>query len=132
MTKLINVKFKDVQKGVKFFLNGNYYIKKSKRTAYLLPKNQAFFIGLDEIVQCKEMLSYESSRKELLNFIDYNVARLDNDYCGNPRYWITQCNVNRPKGGKVYRGKKYGAGWVIQSYNINADIHDLMNEQGLY
>jgi hypothetical protein len=51
--------------------------------------------------------------------------RLDNDINGNPRYYLPvylAAEVTVRKLGAVkYRGKKYGAGWVFQTYNLQDD-----------
>jgi hypothetical protein len=54
-----------------------------------------------------------------------NFRRLDNDTNGNPRYYLPVYlapEVTARKLGAVkYRGKKYGAGWVFQTYNLQDD-----------
>lgn len=71
-----------------------------------------------------------------MEFIKYTVVRLDNDVNGNPRYYISAFElknylgvsydvlevVRKKVGAKVYRGKKYGAGYVFASYNLDADV----------
>ena len=56
-----------------------------------------------------------------------NFLRIDSDYNGNPRYYLPQYLAEeedaRPLGGKKYRGKKYGAGWVFCTYNLNSVIN---------
>jgi hypothetical protein len=56
------------------------------------------------------------------------AIRLDNDVNGNPRYYVP-CfmffalgNMYRPAFATKYRGRKYGAGWVFQSYNLVEDL----------
>ena len=55
-------------------------------------------------------------------------TRLDNDINGNPRYYVGAVafmhngEFYRPKFAKKYRGKRYGAGWVFQSYSLQSDI----------
>jgi hypothetical protein len=61
----------------------------------------------------------------------YDFHRVNNDSNGNPRYVIhflalaldydTALKVARKGGFKVYRGKEFGGGFVIQSYNIESD-----------
>lgn len=58
-----------------------------------------------------------------------SALRLDNDVNGNPRYyipvfcfWDTPCGKTRPFGAVKYRGKRYGQGWVFQSYNLLSDM----------
>ena len=56
-----------------------------------------------------------------------NFLRIDSDYNGNHRYYLPQYLAEeedaRPLGGKKYRGKKYGAGWVFSTYNLNSVIN---------
>ena len=67
------------------------------------------------------------------------ATRIDNDYNGNPRYYISACafmdngEFYRPKYARKYRGKRYGAGWVFQSYDLQGDILDclMLREEGL-
>jgi hypothetical protein len=58
-----------------------------------------------------------------------SALRLDNDVNGNPRYYIpvymftdSSGRMTRPAGAVKYRGKRYGAGWVFQSYSLENDI----------
>jgi hypothetical protein len=55
-----------------------------------------------------------------------NFRRLDNDANGNPRYYLPVYlateSAARKIGGVKYRGKKYGAGWVFQSYALQGEI----------
>jgi hypothetical protein len=60
-----------------------------------------------------------------------SAIRMDNDVNGNPRYYIpvfmfsdASGNFYRPKHVTKYRGKKYGAGWVFQSYSLENDIRE--------
>jgi hypothetical protein len=63
--------------------------------------------------------------------------RLDNDVNGNPRYYLPMFmfardngSFYRPSYATKYRGKKYGAGWVFQSYSLSNDIYEsLKNDQ---
>lgn len=65
--------------------------------------------------------------------------RMDNDINGNPRYYIAKymlpslSDVTRSNLGLVkYRGKKYGPGYVLQSYALDYDlktIHDYLVTQ---
>lgn len=61
---------------------------------------------------------------------------LDNDVNGNPRYYwscVSFCDetgaMYRPKYVNMYRGKKFGAGWVIQSYYLTDDVRRMVEEQ---
>jgi hypothetical protein len=60
-----------------------------------------------------------------------SAIRLDNDVNGNPRYYIplfmfsdASGNFYRPKYCRKYTGKKYGAGWIFQSYSLESDIRE--------
>jgi len=62
-----------------------------------------------------------------------SAIKLDNDVNGNPRYYIpvfmfsdASGNFYRPKYVTKYRGKKYGAGWIFQSYSLESDIRESM------
>jgi hypothetical protein len=68
--------------------------------------------------------------KQLAEF----AIRLDNDVNGNPRYYLSIvafCDESgkmfRPKFCTKYRGKRYGAGWVFQSYNLESDLKEAVN-----
>jgi hypothetical protein len=54
---------------------------------------------------------------------------IDNDVNGNPRYYLPVFlateSAARKTGGVKYRGKKYGAGWVFQSYDLQREIDAL-------
>jgi hypothetical protein len=54
-----------------------------------------------------------------------NFTRLDNDTNGNPRYYLpiylATESAARKLGAVKYRGKKYGAGWVFQTYNLQSE-----------
>jgi len=58
-----------------------------------------------------------------------NFKRLDNDTNGNPRYYLpiylATESAARKLGAVKYRGKKYGAGWVFQSYALQGDVDAL-------
>jgi hypothetical protein len=58
-----------------------------------------------------------------------DFRRLDNDMNGNPRYYLPIYLAGEPAvrkiGGVKYRGKKYGAGWVFQSYALQGEIDAL-------
>jgi hypothetical protein len=59
-----------------------------------------------------------------------DFTRLLNDVNGNPRYYLpiylATESAARKLGGVKYRGKKYGSGWVFQSYNLQ-DKADSLN-----
>jgi hypothetical protein len=58
-----------------------------------------------------------------------DFTRLDNDINGNPRYYLPKFMAKesdvRKLGAVQYRGKKYGAGWVFQTYNLQDDCDKL-------
>lgn len=58
-----------------------------------------------------------------------SAIRIDNDVNGNPRYyfpkfvWPDMSQKARLSAGlNMYRGKRYGAGYVMQSYSLRTDI----------
>jgi hypothetical protein len=58
-----------------------------------------------------------------------NFQKINHDANGNPRYYLpvylaTESAV-RKLGGVKYRGKRYGAGWVFQSYALQGEINAL-------
>ena len=58
-----------------------------------------------------------------------NFTRITNDVNGNPRYYLpyylaAEKSV-RKIGGTKYRGKKYGPGWVFQSYALQGEVDAL-------
>ena len=62
--------------------------------------------------------------------ITEEALRLTNCVNGNPRYYISAMMFRRAGTGDFYRpeycrkytGKRYGAGWVFTSYNLDRDI----------
>lgn len=69
--------------------------------------------------------TYGDKAKELAQ----SVIRIDNDVNGNPRYYIPifllprMDDKRRRNGGLAkYRGKRFGAGYVFQSYSIEHDL----------
>jgi hypothetical protein len=58
-----------------------------------------------------------------------DFQRIDSDVNGNPRYYLPVYLAGekavRKIGGGKYRGKKYGAGWVFQSYALQGEINAL-------
>jgi hypothetical protein len=67
--------------------------------------------------------------KTTLKLTAENFRRIDNDVNGNPRYYLpiylAAESAVRKIGGVKYRGKKYGAGWVFQSYSLQGDVDAL-------
>jgi hypothetical protein len=62
-----------------------------------------------------------------LNQSDF--TRIENDVNGNPRYYLpafmAEEKAVRKIGGVKYRGKRYGAGWVFQSYALQGEVDAL-------
>lgn len=66
-------------------------------------------------------------------------TRLDSDLNGNPRYYLPLYAIPETHADYIkdalgltkYRGKAYGAGYVIQSYNIEADALELQRLEAL-
>ena len=58
------------------------------------------------------------------------AIQLSNDVNGNPRYlvWKLAFGGARPPFADKYRGKKFGAGWVFQSYYLAHDIQLSLNK----
>jgi hypothetical protein len=63
-----------------------------------------------------------------------SAIRLDNDVNGNPRYYVPVYLFTdasgafvRPHGAVKYRGKRYGAGWVFQSYALENDVQNALS-----
>ena len=56
------------------------------------------------------------------------ALRMTNCVNGNPRYYISAMmfrrdgDFYRPNYCRKYTGKRYGAGWVFTSYNLERDI----------
>lgn len=65
--------------------------------------------------------------------IKQSAIRLNNDINGNPRYyfpryvWPKMDDKTRRNTGylSLYRGKRYGAGYVMTSYNLDGDLDTL-------
>lgn len=65
--------------------------------------------------------------KEIVNGIDF--YRIDNDFCGNPRYVVHFLNLDDDYhlahkkalrlGGAKYRAKWFGGGFVFQAYSLH-------------
>jgi hypothetical protein len=69
--------------------------------------------------------------RDISGEIAESALRLDNDINGNPRYYIPvymftneSGHMFRPKFCTKYRGKRFGAGWVFQSYSLENDIRE--------
>lgn len=82
-------------------------------------------------------MTYEQERK---------FIRLENDANGNPRYYVGSIElavlvdatteevaaVAKEAGFHKYRGKRYGAGYVVVSYNLDHDVSYLKAQIDLY
>jgi hypothetical protein len=87
---------------------------------------------LEKAKRCEASGNAKQTNKKMtttLKLTAENFRRLDNDVNGNPRYYLpvflaTESAV-RKIGGVKYRGKKYGAGWVFQSYHLQGEIDAL-------
>lgn len=67
--------------------------------------------------------------KNEIKLTESDFTRIDNDMNGNPRYYLPaymadEKNV-RKIGGVRYRGKRYGVGWVFQSYALQGEVDAL-------
>lgn len=87
--------------------------------------------GLGEaIIKAYEMEERKQSRQAEQWLTAENFTRIDNDINGNPRYYVpvylfpdTMTEKQRKSAGLVkYRGKAYGAGYVVQSYNLDSTV----------
>lgn len=73
---------------------------------------------------------------EMVDGIVKSAIRLDSDVNGNPRYYIPIFMFGddagkwfRPAYANKYRGKRYGAGWAFQSYNLKRSVEIAIEEQ---
>jgi len=64
-----------------------------------------------------------------------SACKMDNDVNGNPRYYIpvylfvdASGSFYRPANCRKYTGKRYGAGWVFQSYALESDVRESMHK----
>ena len=67
--------------------------------------------------------------KTTLKLTAEDFQRINNDVNGNPRYhlpvYLATESAVRKLGGVKYRGKRYGAGWVFQSYHLQCKVDAL-------
>lgn len=67
--------------------------------------------------------------KNTIKLTQADFTRIDNDTNGNPRYYLpvylAEEKAVRKIGGVKYRGKRYGMGWVFQSYALQGDVDAL-------
>ena len=61
-----------------------------------------------------------------------DFVRIKSDVNGNPRYYLpvfmAEEKAVRKIGGVKYRGKRYEAGWVFQSYALQSEVDALNSE----
>jgi hypothetical protein len=75
-----------------------------------------------------------------INTNPVNFTRTINDVNGNPRYIVhfltfaadynEALTLARKIGARVYRGKSYGGGFVVQSYSLDATVRDINEATG--
>jgi len=68
--------------------------------------------------------------KRTMEFVtEESFLRLPNDLNGNPRYYLSSQDTTeklaREAGGTMYRGNRYGAGWVFSTYNLRGTVTTL-------
>lgn len=91
----------------------------------------------------KDYKAMAATRRQIAEQVA-RFTRLDNDVNGNPRYYLPLYAIRGQATNRIhadyikdvlglvkYRGKKYGAGYVIQSYNIQADALELQRLESL-
>ena len=73
--------------------------------------------------------TYGDKAKELAQ----SAIRIDNDVYGNPRYYLPifllpalSDKRRRNSGLAKYRGKRFGAGYVFQSYSVEHDLAHIL------
>lgn len=91
----------------------------------------------------KDYKAMAATRRQIAEQVA-RFTRLDNDINGNPRYYLPLYAIRGQATNRIhadyikdvlglvkYRGKKYGAGYVLQSYNIQADALELQRLESL-
>ena len=67
--------------------------------------------------------------KNTTKLTESDFTRIASDVNGNPRYYLpfflASEAIARKVGGVKYRGKKYGRGWVFQSYALQGEVDAL-------
>ena len=67
--------------------------------------------------------------KPEIKLTESDFTRIDSDTNGNPRYYLPAFMADeesaRKRGAVKYRGKRYGAGWVFQSYALQGEVDAL-------
>lgn len=78
-----------------------------------------------------EVLGYTSAPAINVTALALRAIHLPNDVNGNPRYYLSVIHFvgndgkfYRPRYCSKYRGKRFGAGWVFQSYNLESDLRE--------
>ncbi|MGK4052074.1 hypothetical protein AB0Y53_21865 [Parabacteroides distasonis] len=80
-----------------------------------------------------KLIELDNGRKQVFyNNVLMQYERRGNDVYGNPLYRVYPINFSFKRLKSVYRNYEKGAGeesyYLIQSYNILADIRDITNE----
>lgn len=85
----------------------------------------------------REAIRHAPHRKavnKLVTDLSDSAIRMDNDAYGNPRYYIPfymfpeMADKVRSKAGlHLYRGKRYGKGYVIQAYSLKHELQHVAN-----
>lgn len=86
----------------------------------------------------KDYKDIQAARRDIAQQVA-RFTRINNDVNGNPRYYLPLYNIPETHreyiadvlGLTRYRGQKYGAGYVIQSYNIESDALELRRLESL-
>jgi len=76
-----------------------------------------------------EAVEKKAAVDAMANSLEAQAVRMNNDPSGNPRYYLSayffqdaEGNFIRPAYCLKYRGKKYGRGWVFQSFALKNDL----------
>jgi hypothetical protein len=76
-----------------------------------------------------EAYDFSGVPSDVYKIYAHDFAGLPNDIYGNPRYYLPVYLLGemraRKAGGVKYRGKRYGAGWVFQTYCMESLIERL-------
>lgn len=74
--------------------------------------------------------------RQMVKGIEESAIQLDNDIYGNPAWYVPIFMFNdekgewyRPFNAKKYRGKRYGCGWRIETYNLRRSIERAVEEK---
>ena len=86
--------------------------------------------------QTEHIIMYHEKITFTINQNPVDVYHVNNDVNGNPRYVIHYLNIAddystalskaKEHGGKAYRAKWFGGGIVLQSFNLEHDVRDLL------